>query len=558
MIKNNLKSCLIASTAATSVFLAASPAIAQDTAQQASTLDGGDIVVTATRRAEAAQSVPVSITAFSGDTLKKLGVTSPTDLANQTPNFKIKSEFGVQPIVFMRGIGNTNFFATSINPVGMYMDGVYMGPNFAQGLQLFDLDRVEILRGPQGHLYGRNTTGGLISFITRRPKVSDGFNGEVKAQVGNVGQKLFEAAVGAPLSPSAAIRISAQHDENDGFFTNINPAQDKQVGGRNLDAVRASLTLDAGSGVDVFLTGHYGKSDSQNIGTKPGFFNCPPGAIVGGFRQGCTDVYGYGLRDAPGYHQVDYGSRDFETVETYGASLELNIALGDQFTLTSLTSADSAKMRRHFDADGSRAALVDSSFAADSDFYSQELRVTSDLDGPINFIVGANYYREDIDSYSFFNVADAAFALGTGIGQKIRQKTKTGGVFGEITYKFTPELTLRAGGRYTIDERIGSVESFLSNAVGRFNGSPKRPNGTSTVCFAMRRRSVTAPSTRRSMRSGTRAAISRSRIRPHSNRRPTPWSMGRSATASVRARTIRSASSPRTCSTRIISSRGSS
>ena len=458
-----------------SVALAILSASAPAMAQQAEATDGGvtldDIIVTATKRQESAQTVPIAITAFSGETLAALGVVTPVDLANQTPNFKIKSEFGVQPIVFMRGIGNTNFFATSINPVGMYLDGVYMGPNFAQGLQLYDLERVEILRGPQGHLYGRNTTGGLVSFITRRPSASAGLNGQARIQVGDFGQRFIEAAVGAPLSSNAAFRLAVQHDENDGMFTNINPAFDKDAGGRNLDAVRLSFAVDAGNGVDLFLSGRYGKSQSQNIGTKPGFFACPPGAIVGGFRQGCTDVFGYGLKDAPGYHEVDYGSVDFENVETYGASLEANIALGENYTFTSLTSADSAKMRRQFDADGSRAALVDSSFAADSDFYSQELRLTSDLPGPFNWLVGANYYREDIDSHSFFNIADATFALGSGLDQEIRQKTRTAGVFGEVTYKFTEDLTLRAGARWTSDKRSATIESFVANATGMFNSS---------------------------------------------------------------------------------------
>src|SRR5471032_1202898 len=157
---------LTTAAAALTLYLPAQRALAAEAESDAL----AEVVVTAQHREESLQDVPIAVTAFSQDDLEKLGLQDPTGLAAQTPSLEIKGTQGEsKPNVFIRGVGNNDFNATASGAVGFYADQVYQGLPSAQLFQMFDLDRVEVLRGPQGTLYGRNTTGGAINFISRQP-----------------------------------------------------------------------------------------------------------------------------------------------------------------------------------------------------------------------------------------------------------------------------------------------------------------------------------------------------------------------------------------------------
>jgi iron complex outermembrane receptor protein len=424
-----------------------------------------EIIVTATKREESSQDVPISISAFSGETMDTLGFNVAMDVASQVPNLQFKSEFAfTSPTIFLRGIGNESFFANSIQPVGMYADGVYIGQSIVQGFQLFDLERVEVLRGPQGTLFGRNTTGGLINFIARKPDVDDGFNGRLELTGGDYGQFDVNAAFGFPLSDNAAARLAVFRQSLDGFFTNVNPAFRGDEGEIEAVSFRGELSWQPNDRLDILLNIHGGDSDSQMRGYKPAYTACPPGVPVGEFQGGCTGPFGLGLSDVPGFRDLQLSLPTEEDVETIGGTIRIEWQAGD-YTITSLTGIDTAEMTRFEDDDGNVLSILSDTFLADTDFWSQELRITSNYTGPFNWMLGFNYYSDELDTLVHFNDRDIPIPLfnGTGLAQELTQETDSWAVFGDVTWDFAHRWRLSLGLRLTEDEREADVLTYVTN-----------------------------------------------------------------------------------------------
>jgi iron complex outermembrane receptor protein len=191
-------------------------AAARSLGQQASTEpsstsanDVGEIVVTAQRRAQSISDVPLAITALDSSTLAKDGINNSAQLATAVPNLQISSPYGnTQPNFSLRGISVANEYnSNQVSPIGVYIDDVYIAPRTSQGMGLFDLDRVEVLRGPQGTLFGRNTTGGAINFITHGPSL-DGSNGFAEVGYGNFNTFTSQGAIEEPLPCRASCRLA--------------------------------------------------------------------------------------------------------------------------------------------------------------------------------------------------------------------------------------------------------------------------------------------------------------------------------------------------------------
>jgi iron complex outermembrane receptor protein len=210
--------------------LLAMPAHAQDS-QEASSVGLGEIVVTATKRSENLQDVPVSISAIGAEQLASRGVTASADLATVVPNLQVSSQYGeTSPNFSMRGVGVANeFTANTASPIGVYIDEVNQSYRYTHGLQLFDLERVEVLRGPQGTLFGRNTTGGAIAMYTRKPSLGDQ-NAYFTVGYGNYDRwKLQGAFEITPVEDKVGLRVSFNRLKGDGYFKEV----DKVRGARD-------------------------------------------------------------------------------------------------------------------------------------------------------------------------------------------------------------------------------------------------------------------------------------------------------------------------------------
>ena len=421
--------------------------------------DPNEIIVTATKRAENLQSIPISVSAITGDTLSKSRVTQADELVTKIPNLQLTSTVGDNtPIFALRGVSMSDYSLNQASPVATYYDEVYKG-NFAfLGIALFDLERVEVLRGPQGTLYGKNTTGGAVNLISRAPKIGD-TNGYLNLGYGNYNRFDANGAVNLPLGDKAALRVAGTLSKADGWFKNVLPGK-PDLASVSEYGVRASLLFEPSDGVKFILRGATSYQNPRNYGIY-----AQPEAInrVGLSRR-----------------QIAANVTDRRIARTYSASLTGNIDVSDGLTVTSITSWDKGRLHFYEDTDGQPNQLLEIPYVDRATQFAQDLRLTSDFDGPLNFILGAYYNREkvfnqttfeigkDIDSDGLPGVTDADCAIGFPLGclfdNSFDQLKKSFAVYSDVKFAVSDAITLRGGLRYTHD--TGDQTNFRSEALG--------------------------------------------------------------------------------------------
>ena len=207
-----------------------------------------EIVVTATKRAESLQDVGVALSAFVGDDIRSGNVVTPRDLFQRIPNVAVQSNSTAGQLqLSVRGISFATFSPIGVQPVIVFQDEVAISSPQVAGLFIFDSERIEVLRGPQNILYGRNTTGGAVNFISRKPEIGGGSNGYLDLSVGNYGLLDFNGAIGGELGERAAFRLAVQSLNNDGYWDNLNFSGDR-MGERNQHLFRARPLLNRKTG----------------------------------------------------------------------------------------------------------------------------------------------------------------------------------------------------------------------------------------------------------------------------------------------------------------------
>jgi len=261
MTKGELRAALLPNLALVAM-LAASPATAQSGKEEASS---DEIVVTATKRAENVQSVPISVSAIGGEALSRSRVTNVDDLVTKVANLQLTSIVGDNtPIFALRGVSMSDYSLNQSSPVATYYDEVYKG-NFAfLGVAMFDLERVEVLRGPQGTLYGKNTTGGAVNIISRNAKLGD-TSGYVNAGYGNYNRVDLNGAVNLPLGENAAVRLAGTYANADGWFRNVVPGKADLASVREY-AFRATVNVRASDAIRFTLRASTSFQNPRNYG----------------------------------------------------------------------------------------------------------------------------------------------------------------------------------------------------------------------------------------------------------------------------------------------------
>ncbi|TAK08623.1 MAG: hypothetical protein EPO38_10855, partial [Rhizorhabdus sp.] len=259
-----------------------------------------DIVVTARKRDETAQSVPVAISAFNGAQLQALGVTESKDLGKFTPGLQWKSDSPFAGnVIFVRGVGNNTTLFTGSPAVAVYLDESYLNSQAFHGFSTFDVDRVEVLKGPQGTLYGRNTTGGAIKYITKQPDLNKDLTGEVNVNLGNFGLRKVDGGIGAALSDKVAVRIGFVSHDRGGIYDDY--ARDTKTTDVNVKAIRVQLLMKPTEEFSVLLGGTYARARSDDVRFKrvdtvdPATISFGPGGP--GFSGRCANP---GVGTAPG------------------------------------------------------------------------------------------------------------------------------------------------------------------------------------------------------------------------------------------------------------------
>lgn len=429
-----------------------------------------EIVVTARKRPERVADVPQAVGIFTAADIERLGYTVSADIVRQTPNLMWHSVVGfATPQIFLRGIGSTTFNGNQANPVGLHVDGVYQGATITYGFGLLDLDRIEILKGPQGTLFGRNTTGGVVNFIPRKPDPVEGTNGRVRATYGRFNEANLEAAGGFALSDEAAVRFAAVTLNRDGFVTNRNATSGiNRQGATDVWSARAQVRYLPGD-FDVLLNVHGGRNRSDVLPGKQVGVVCPAG--VSPPRLGvCTDFFGF--RDSTDVRESFTNFRSYDFIDTWGAGATVTWA-GRAFSVTSQTGYEANDRKLSNDSDAGAATAIKANNESRFHQFTQELRAVSNGQGALNWIAGANLYVDDLNSFQ--NFAANAFGAGglsrffrveEGVGSTMHQETLSYAFFGEGSYAISPRLKFTGGLRWTYDRRHAERQAFIFNATG--------------------------------------------------------------------------------------------
>lgn len=452
-------------------------------AAETSSLALEEVVVTAQKRSESVQDIPVAISAFTAEGMENMKMETANDIAAGVPNLQVSSPFGeTQPIFSIRGQSMSDYNTNQASPVGVYVDEAYIGANFLQGMALFDLERVEVLRGPQGTLYGKNTTGGAINFITRAPAL-DGTSGDVSLTVGDYGRQHIHGAVEtAIIADKLGIRAAYTYTKTDGHHDNHFPGGD-DLSSIDTWAGRISLRYE-GEQLDATLRYASGKSDGQTTAVVtegripvPGLGNTDAvGALIGQLpRQSDWDVWEGSHNKAEPY------STEFDS-----ATLTVNWDLGEH-TLTSITAYLKGEGLNQADTDGAPWKLLEIDWGADVKQFAQDLRVASSYEGPFNFIAGIYYATDTMDIENIFEMFHVTGDLGvpfdatntlitnpvSGTGfttiQRYTQERDSIALYLHTTYDITDNLALTAGIRYTEDEGNGKN---LHTQLADYNRNP--------------------------------------------------------------------------------------
>ena len=413
-----------------------------------------EVVVTAQRRLETAQKVPVAITVLKGADLATRGVTNVNQLQYQTPGLEAEPAFGSgQPEFRLRGVGFNDYASNNASPVGVYVDEVAKSfPIQTQGL-LFDLDRVEVLRGPQGTLYGRNTTGGAINFLTARP--TDHLSAGVDADYGSFDAFRAEAHISGPVGDGLSVRVATATEQGGGFQHNRDTGE--TLGDANRWGARGELAYSSGT-VDLLIEGHYGRDTSDGAGL---YLFDPVGTIPADTSRRAT---GWGassqFASMLGFRPDTKPFRDNKTI---GGHATLNVDLGGA-KLTSVTAYEHFDRREYNDWDASALTDAGTYFGSRANVFSQELRLSSSGAGPAHWILGAYYSDEKLHDH--FD-SDFEQSLGFLALTSYRQSAQTVAGFGQLDYEVTSELTLTGGLRLERESRkLRDFDTTTSPVIG--------------------------------------------------------------------------------------------
>jgi iron complex outermembrane recepter protein len=475
-----IRQFLHASTATATLAVAlviATPAAAQDVAAEDTGLQ--EIVVTAQRREENLQDVPLSVTALSDEKLDAIsaGGVDIRGISGRVPSLLVESSFGrTFPRFYIRGLGNTDFDFNASQPVSLVYDDVVLENPILKGFPVFDMERVEVLRGPQGTLFGRNTPAGIVKFDSVKP--SDVAGGYGKISYGRFNAINAQGAMGGPLGEKVSVRVSAMYQRLDDYVDNVTPAgttKDAFEGYKEY-AARVQFLVKPSDELDILLTGQFRSLDGTARVFRANVFTRGQKGLNANFNR----------------YRVSTDGKNEQRVDTQNATARITYDAG-AVSLISVTSYWQGDATSVGDVDGGFGANFlppnlygpgEIPFTAETrdsvpnlTQFTQEFRIASNGDGPLSYQAGVFYFDEDLeivsDNYSTLgdpnNLPD-----GVNIRVSQEQNSKAYGVFGSLTYQLNDQFSVTGGIRYNDDKRrfvaVRSKDTqfpgFLQNPLG--------------------------------------------------------------------------------------------
>ena len=439
------------------------PAAWAQTPAAAATL--GEVIVTAQRRSENIQEVPISVSPLEGERLAAMfeGGGDIQVLATRVPSLYAESSNGrLAPRFYIRGLGNSDFDLAASQPVSIIVDEVVLENVILKSFPLFDLERVEVLRGPQGTLFGRNTPAGIVKFDTRKP--SQDFGGNFSLSYGDLGSMTIEGAVGGGLSDTVSARVSAIYHERDDWIDNTFTGDSDAMGGYDEYAYRAQLLIEPSDNFSALLNIH-----GRDINGTASIFRAN---VLGPGSDGFNSNYD---RDSVSY---DEGNNNPQSAEGLGGSLKLDFKFGGDIALTSVTAYETTESSSEGDIDGGFGADFLSFLPPpyvgpcppgsavgdpcipfpshsidgidDLDQLTQEIRISSQASDRLFWQAGAFYFDSE-----FSVTTNPFFAPPT----TLTHQNTAWAVFGHVSYDVTDALTVTGGARYTDDQKDLDIDS---------------------------------------------------------------------------------------------------
>jgi iron complex outermembrane receptor protein len=454
-----------------------------------------EIVVTAQKREQGANDVGITMNAFTGEMLQDFGFSTAEDMAMLTPGLTVNetAATGV-PLYTIRGVGYQDYSTAASSTVGLYFDEVAMPYTVMSRGLMFDINRVEVLKGPQGDLYGRNTTAGQINFVSNRP--TEDFEAGVRAGYGSYSTMDLEGFVSGGLGENVRGRIAARTIQS-GEGWQKSTTRDDELGELDTMAIRAMLDVDFGENVGLQLTAYYVDDQSENRANTSYDGNI---ANLGEFSNPYTPLEDYFLPgganfgETPPWYSIDdneaadwtnsytslltgrtFNLRPQRDNQLAGFAARLDWDIG-AVTLTSITGWTQFDRVESNDWDGGFFNDSSNINTTDLSVFSQELRLSGG-DDDLNWIVGAYFSSDEMDEYYHYFMSDSVFGYGSipwGVGlfaptpileldTIYNQETDSAAVFGHMEWRFTDSWRLTLGARYTEEERSWSGCTFVAD-----------------------------------------------------------------------------------------------
>ena len=437
------------------------PVLAQQEEGASSILE--EITVTARRREESLQDTPIALSAFNADMMRSMGVTNSRDIARFTPNLQSISQGGLggnfQDNISIRGLGANREFPDTEQSVGIYIDDVFFPRSAGNVVEVVQLERVEVLRGPQGTLFGRNSMSGTIRYVTRKP--SGEFGSDVEATFGSLNRVDVEGSIDFPLSDNWSALVSFGKDTRDGFVTH--DADQQTSGSKNISTIRAALRYQSDAlTVDIAATDLVNRNDG------------PPRHIFEAGEKNCATGFSFHCfvaNDPGGPYDSRYNSKsnysihgnplnpDFLRLDQSTLQATVTYDISDNLTFKSVTADTTLDYVWSQDLDASPLKVFDASFGEVNDFFQQELQLLGSSDR-LDYVVGLFFYN-DSPHYNQYTINSLQ-------GERVRDQfyeTDASAVYAQGTYDISDRVSLTLGGRYTDEEK--AIESIFTQ-----HGSP--------------------------------------------------------------------------------------
>ncbi len=450
---------------------AASGAVAQEAAEtraEPTRLD--EIVVTARRRSESLQDVPVAVSAFSAERLSDLQADDISGIQYSVPNLYLDKGDASNAVVYLRGVGQNDSLAFADPGVGIYVDDVFIARSQAAFLELFDVARIEVLRGPQGTLYGRNTIGGAVKFVSSPPPSTPA--AYLEAGIGNYASRILNGRIGGPLIDGVLNgKVAFAYSGRDGYVENAVDGQDD--GDQNSLAGRIALDWTPTDRLQVLVSVD-AKRDRPDTSRSPARETAITGALTNGTLvtyPAATDPY-----------RVNVNANGLSDLTGYGGSVTVRYDASDAVTIESITAYREMAFDLNLDVDGAPLPVLDILVLQDQSQFSQELRASYDAGGRFTGTAGLYYFRDEDTTFSgvdngaatIFGFPVVAFGFQTSSLADTRQETRSWAAFADVSYDLTEKLSIGGGLRYTKEEKSSGrrFENFFNPAVSVIRNTP--------------------------------------------------------------------------------------